>query len=81
MEEITEQHKPQVFNFTDDELDEVHELTEGMFFKDDGNGKACKKALSGNHIYGVDKFTKLFPEIDMSKYKQVDYVQPEEDTI
>ena len=78
MEEI----KPiQVFNFSDEELDEVHELTNREFFKDDGNGKACKKALSGDHIYGVDKFMKRFPEIDMSKYKQVDYVQPiEEDT-
>ena len=66
-----------VFDLTDEDIQYLHDQTEQSYFKDDGNGNFVKGSLGGDHVFGVDKFTKRFPSVDISHLKQINY-EPEE---
>ena len=65
-----------VFDLTYDELNELHQLTDQSYFKDN-KGNVATDALGGNYVFWVDKFILRFPRIDISKYSQKDYVRTE----
>ena len=73
-----------VFKLTYEELNALHLATDHAFFKcgeedESGHDNVVPTILKQGefYIYGVDKFTKKYPDVDVSELTVIDFV-PEE---
>lgn len=69
--------KMKVLSLSYEDINELHQLTDCEFFKDDGNGNFLDGSLAkqgGKTIFSSEKIESHFPKIDLSKYTEVDYV-------
>ena len=81
IDEIQEIQIPKAYAWTLKQLQEVHDLTGCAFFgceaDDEHKVKPTIQMQNGKYIFGVDKIKRKFPELDMSKYKTIEYVPQE----
>lgn len=73
-----------VFELTYEQLQALHIATNHEFFKcgvEDENGNdnvvPTMTQRGDKYLYGVDRFTQRFPEIDISGLKQITFVAEE----
>ena len=66
-----------VFQLTLTQLQDLHDQTDCSFFKSGDNEKVMPTITKQGefYIYGVEKFTKKYPEIDTLGLKQITFVQ------
>ena len=66
-----------VFKLTLTDLQVLHDQTDCSFFKSGDDEKVMPTILKQGefYIYGVDKFTKKYPDIDVSGLTQITFVQ------